>query len=372
MLRMGFIVNPLAGIGGRLGFKGSDGALAARALTLGAELVAPRRAREFAEALQPVVEILTPPGKMGEESLRGTQHEGRYEVVRCVSERAWPTVAADTKRCARRMEAEGVDLIVFVGGDGTARDVLDSIDGRVPALGVPSGVKVFSAVFAVNPRSAARIVESFARGLRVTVEREVLDVDEDAYRRGELRVRLFGYMRVPESDLLVASGKEVYTGVSEEEDMEAIARYFRELVEECTLYILGPGRTIERIAEHLGVEKTLLGVDAVHNGVLLGRDLDERAILSLIDRHKGKVKIVLSPIGGQGYILGRGNQQISPEVVRRVGKGGIIVVATPSKLSRLKVLRVDTGDYQVDEMLRGPIRVITGYRRESVVRVETE
>nr|MEB3859915.1 ATP-NAD kinase [Desulfurococcales archaeon] len=119
-------------------------------------------------------------------------------------------------------------------------------------------------------------------------------------------------------------------------------------------------------------EKTLLGVDAVHNGVLLGRDLDERAILSLIDRHKGKVKIVLSPIGGQGYILGRGNQQISPEVVRRVGKGGIIVVATPSKLSRLKVLRVDTGDYQVDEMLRGPIRVITGYRRESVVRVETE
>ncbi len=368
--RIGFIVNPLAGIGGRLGFKGSDGAYAVKALMLGAELVAPKRAREFLEALQPIVEILTPPGRMGSDILAGTHHEGRYEVVECVSRRAWPTVAADTRRCAKAIESMGVDLLVFVGGDGTARDVLSSIDGRLPALGVPSGVKVFSAVFAVNPRSAARIVESFARGLRVTVEREVLDVDEEAYRRGELRVKLFGYMRVPESDLLVGSGKEVYTGVSEEEDMEAIARYFEELVEDCTLYILGPGRTVERIARRLGVEKTLLGVDAVHNGRLVGRDLDEAGILSLIEAHKGDVKIVVSPIGGQGYILGRGNQQISPEVVKRVGKEGIIVVSTPSKIARLNTLRVDTGDPRVDEMLRGPIRVITGYRMERVIRVE--
>jgi len=363
---IGLIINPLAGVGGRLGFKGSDGAYGIRALLEGAPLVAPGRARAFLDSLRADARILVPPGRMGYESLRGSRGEGMLEVVRCVSERRWPTTAHDTRRCAVAMMEEGASLIVFVGGDGTARDVLGAVGRRVPALGVPSGVKVYSAVFAVSPRAAARVVEGFLSGRARLVEREVLDVDEDEYRAGRLRVRLYGYMLVPASEGLVEGGKAFY---GDDEDVEGIADYVVESMEECTLYILGPGTTTMRIASRLGVEKTPLGVDAVHNGRLVGRDLDERGLLGLLEGY-GRAKIIVSPIGRQGFILGRGNQQISPEVVRRVGRENIIVVATPRKLSEIRVLRVDTGDEGLDEELRGYIRVIVGYGRERVVRVE--
>ncbi|MEB3780753.1 MAG: ATP-NAD kinase family protein [Desulfurococcales archaeon] len=366
MARVGVIVNPVAGLGGRLGFKGTDGAIALRALMLSEELVSPKRAREFFENLRPGPLILVPPGKMGEESVKGTPH--RYRVVGCVGRRTWPTVAADTRRCARMMVDEGVDLIVFVGGDGTARDISSSIDMEVPVVGVPSGVKSYSAVFAVNPRAAARVVEEFLESRVSLVKREVLDVDEDAFRRDELVVRLYGYLVVPESEHMVGGGKEVVR-YSEDEVLDSIAEYVVELMEDCTLYILGPGYTVSRIAERLGVEKTVLGVDAVHNGVLVGKDLDEDRLLELASRYDN-VKVVVSPLGGQGFILGRGNQQISPRLLSRLGKDDLIVVSSPLKLRRLKVLRVDTGDPGVDEKFRGYVRVITGYGRYSMVRVE--
>jgi len=365
---VGLIVNPLAGIGGRLGFKGSDGAYGLRALLAGAPLVSPARARAFLESLPAGVELLVPPGRMGFEWVNGTRHEAYARVVNCVSPRVWPTTAFDTRRCAKAMVDIGVKLLVFVGGDGTARDVLDSVDRTVPALGVPAGVKVYSSVFAKSPKAAAVIVKRFLEGSTSLVEREVLDVDEDEFRRGKLKVKLYGYLLVPSDELLVESGKTVFTS-SEEEELDAIAEYFAEIVEPDTLYILGPGRTVERIARRLGVEKTPLGVDAVYNGRLVGKDLDERGLLELLEKYP-KAKIVVSPIGGQGFILGRGNQQISPEVIRRVGPRNIIVVSTKSKLASFKSLKVDTGDESLDRILEGYIKVITGYRRETVVKVE--
>ncbi len=361
---IGFIVNPLAGIGGRLGFKGSDGAYAIRALIMGARLVSPDRARSFLEALPAGVRIVTPPGIMGFDSIKGTVHERHATVIPCVSPRVWPTTAFDTRRCAKEIAGLGVKLLVFVGGDGTARDVLDSVGERVPVLGVPAGVKVYSSVFAVNPKAAALVTTRFLEGRCRLDRREVLDVDEDEFRSGRLRIKLYGYLLVPVDDLMVEGGKTVFT--SEEEDLEAIASYVVENMEPDTLYILGPGRTVEWIARKLGVEKTPLGVDAVYNGNLVGRDLDEKGLLELLERYP-RAKIIVSPIGGQGFILGRGNQQISPEVVRRVGVKNIIVVATKSKLLTFKTLKVDTGDEELDRMLEGYIRVITGYNREAVV-----
>lgn len=365
---VGFIVNPLAGIGGRLGFKGSDGAYGLRALAMGAKLVSPERARVFLESLRPGVRLLVPPGLMGFDVVRGTGHEVYAEVVRCVPARVWPTTAFDTRRCASQMAGMGVKLLVFVGGDGTARDIVDSVNRRIPVLGVPAGVKVYSSVFAVNPRAAARIVERFLEGLTPLVEREVLDIDEDEFRRGRLTVKLYGYLLVPQDEMLVESGKTVFTA-AEDEEVEAIASYVVETMEPDTLYILGPGRTVEAIARKLGIEKTPLGVDAVYNGKLVGKDLDERGLLELLEKYP-KAKIILSPIGGQGFILGRGNQQISPEVIRRVGPKNIVIVATKAKLATFKTLKVDTGDEEVDRMLQGYTRVITGYYRETVVKVE--
>jgi len=365
---VGFIVNPLAGIGGRLGFKGSDGAYAIRALAMGAPLVSPGRARSFLEALPVGVRIVTPPGLMGFDHVRGTRHEPYTTVINCVSPRVWPTTAFDTRRCSKAMVDHGVRLLVFVGGDGTARDVLDSVDERIPALGVPAGVKVYSSVFAVNPRAAALVAVRFLEGRAGVARREVLDVDEDEFRGGRLRVKLYGYLLVPVDELIVEGGKTAFTA-GEDEELEAIAGYVVEIMEPDTLYILGPGRTVEWIARKLGVEKTPLGVDAVYNGRLVGRDLDERGLLELLERYP-KAKIVVSPIGGQGFILGRGNQQISPQVIGRVGPRNIIVVATRSKLQTFKTLKVDTGDEELDRELSGYIRVIVGYNREVVKPVE--
>ena len=365
---VGFIVNPLAGIGGRLGFKGSDGAYAIRALAMGAPLVSPGRARSFLEALPVGVRIVTPPGLMGFDHVRGTRHEPYTTVIKCVPPRVWPTTAFDTKRCSKAMVDQGVRLLVFVGGDGTARDVLDSVDERIPALGVPAGVKVYSSVFAVNPRAAALVTVRFLEGRAGVARREVLDVDEDEFRGGRLKVKLYGYLLVPVDELIVEGGKTAFTA-GEDEELEAIAGYVVEIMEPDTLYILGPGRTVEWIARKLGVEKTPLGVDAVYNGRLVGRDLDERGLLELLERYP-RAKIVVSPIGGQGFILGRGNQQISPQVIRRVGPRNIIVVATRSKLQTFKTLKVDTGDEELDRELSGYIRVIVGYNREVVKPVE--
>ncbi|BAA80828.2 conserved hypothetical protein [Aeropyrum pernix K1] len=371
---IGLIVNPLAGVGGRLGFKGSDGAYGIRALMMGADLVAPRRARAFLESLDDElaskgiqVKLLLPPGRMGESVAReaGRLRAVKVETVPCVDPRIWPTTAHDTIRCARTIENE-VDLLVFAGGDGTARDILNAVDMRLPVLGIPSGVKVYSGVFAVNPRSAARVVTAFLEGRARLEERPVVDVDEEEFRRDRLVLRTFGKLLVPVAEGVVESPKTLAGG----EGVEDIARFFaEELYRDCTLYILGPGRTVARIAEYLGVRKTLLGVDAVHNKRLVGKDLDEEAIIELIEKHPRTV-IVLSPIGGQGFILGRGNQQISPRVVRKVGKEGIVVVSDPEKLRSLGRLRVDTGDDDVDRMMRGYIRVLIGYGKWKMVRVE--
>ena len=362
--KLALIVNPIAGMGGRVGLKGTDGEAYLRALQLGARPVAPGRAVEFLRSLSPDIRVLAPPGQMGEAEAREAGLGGRLEVMGCAPQEG-PTSAEDTRRCAG--EAVGrVPLIVFVGGDGTARDIVEVVDERVAVLGVPSGVKMYSGVFAETPAMAAVAAERFLRG-EVRVERaEVLDIDEEAFRRDELRLRLYGTALVPAADEVVRSGKEAasYT----EEELEAIASYVVESMERGVLYILGPGSTVAAIARRLGISKTLLGFDAVIDGRLVGRDLNEAGMLELLKRYP-KAKVIVSPIGGQGFLLGRGNQQLSPEVIRRVGVDNIVVVAAKSKALRLRSLRVDTGDPELDSALRGFRRVIVGYGEELVLRV---
>jgi predicted polyphosphate/ATP-dependent NAD kinase len=369
-LRLGLIVNPAAGVGGRLALKGSDGEAFLKALAMGAELVAPQRAQRFVSFLSSwaLEEVLVPPGIMGEDVIKKRQ-DIKWRVVDCVPPSKWPTEPSDTVSCAVMMKDQ-VDLLVFVGGDGTARDVLTAIDKETPALGVPSGVKVYSSVFSESPESAAGIVTSCALSGCPLEEREVMDIDEEEFRRGRLVARLYGYMLVPRAEGLVRSSKEPSLGA--EEEKRAIGETVAELMERCTLYILGPGSTVKAVADAIGVEKTLLGVDAVHNGALVGKDLDEKRLLELVRRYERTV-IIVSPIGGQGFLFGRGNQQISPEVLRAVilrgGKRSILIVSTKEKLAKVKELLVDTGDPEVDEMLEGYYRAVIGYNRFKMVKV---
>ncbi len=362
---IGLIVNPIAGMGGSVGLKGTDGELYKRALQLGAEPVTPERTRSMLAqlTLEADVRWLVAPGAMGAD--HAAVLEAPYEVV---GEITPPTTPPDTRRIAQKMVERGAALLVFVGGDGTARDVYDAIDGDVPVVGVPAGVKVFSSVFAVSAEAAAEMVTAFLRGADVT-EQEVLDINEAAYRDDRLDAQLYGALRVPDADRLSQRGKRPSArSASVEEQKQEIAAGLVDELQPDILYLFGPGTTVRAVADALDVPKTLLGVDAVLNGVRVGEDLNERAILDLLTEHARR-EIVVTPIGGNGFIFGRGNKQFTPEVLRRVGPENVTVVATPEKLAHLDVLRVDTGDAELDEALSGYREVIVGYRRARMVKV---
>lgn len=370
MKKIGFIVNPIAGMGGRVGLKGTDGKAYKEALRRGAKPVAPERAKRFLRELVRLgvhreIEFYSAPSIMGADYLR----QQGIETTTVGELKRKETTAEDTKRITGEL-MDKVDLIVFVGGDGTARDIIEVVDKKKPILGIPSGVKIYSSVFATTPEKAAQVLEYYVKDLAEIDIGEVLDIDEEAFRNDKLVVKRFGEaltIRVPG---LVQGSKEPTTlDETELENQKAIARYIVENMEENTLYILGPGTTVKALADELGIPKTVLGVDAVYNRKLVGKDLNEQQLLSLLDKY-GKAKIVVTPIGGQGFIFGRGNQQISPDVIRKVGKKNIIVVATRRKMHRLRTLRVDTGDPEVDAMLRGYIRVVVDYNEELVVKVE--
>ncbi|WP_128692619.1 ATP-NAD kinase family protein [Methanoculleus taiwanensis] len=364
--RIGFLVNPIAGMGGTVGLKGTDGQLA-EAVRRGATPHACDRAVQTLFLLrEDGIAFITCAGAMGEDILLRAGITG-YTVLYRPGE---PTTAADTRAAVQAFLDAGADLILFCGGDGTARDVYDAARREVPILGVPAGVKMYSAVFAVNPLAAAELARQAGRiGCR---DSEVMDIDEEAYRAGRLTARLYGYARVPYIPERTQGGKQVFEQQDEERAKDEIAAFIAEIMLPETLYIIGAGSTTARIMEHMGFSPTLLGVDAVRGGKVVARDADEAALLALLDEHP-RAKIVISPIGAQGFVLGRGNQQISPAVLKKAGLANLIVVATPAKLAATPLLYVDSGDAVLDRQLGDTFPVISGYRiaqRKRVVHPE--
>jgi predicted polyphosphate/ATP-dependent NAD kinase len=354
--RIGFIINPIAGMGGAVGLKGTDG-LAAAALARGARPLAAVRARACLHLLSREAGLIfsTASGQMGEDELRhcGLQYTVAYQA-------AEESSSLDTRQACQAFLEECVDLILFCGGDGTARDISSCV-GMQPILGIPAGVKMHSGVFAISPEAAAELALGFLKGELKTRETEIVDVDEELYRAGELQTRLYAVARTPYKPTLVQERKRVYSSSNEDEFKDQIALFATEFMRDGSAYILGAGTTTARIAEKLGVEKTLLGVDVLQKGELLIKDASERDLLDLLDREK-RVKVIVSPIGAQGFILGRGSQQISAGVLRRVGEENLIIVSTPHKLAELPRLLVDSGDLEMDRILAGKRMVVTGYR----------
>ena len=367
--RIGLIVNPIAGMGGRVGLKGTDGpAILARAKELGAIPVSEARASITLGKLHKLTEdtaLKCAPGEMGETIARaaGFSPEVIGDPILDQSTRS------DTIRLARELKDSGIDLLLFAGGDGTARDIVDSIGLTQLVLGIPAGVKIHSAVYAKTPDIAAHITSRYFRSrMNSYVEAEVLDIDEDSYRMGQLRAKLYGYLRVPVYRHLT-QGLKSGSPPSDQIDQSSIAEaVFEEMDPEC-YFILGPGSTTAAITEKLGLDGTLLGIDLLLNRELVGKDMNESELLAAVGQ--SRAKIVVTPIGGQGFILGRGNQQISPAVLRRIGKDNLIIISTKRKIQELqgRSFLIDTGDDLLDKAFKGFYNVITGYHDRVVYQV---
>ncbi|HBT56829.1 MAG: ATP-NAD kinase [Pseudomonadales bacterium] len=367
--RLGLIINPLAGVGGRAALKGSDG-VAEQALAMGVEPQAHSRVRQALESLLPLrdrIRLLAAPGVMGADLLTDMGFD--CEVVGALS--CPPeTSAEDTETIARQMSELGVDLLLFAGGDGTARNICNQLDGRQLVLGIPAGVKIHSGVYAVNPRAAGELVALLVQGELVRLrEADVRDIDEQAFRNGQVRTRHYGELSVPEEGRFVQQvkqgGREVETLV-----LDDIAAGLQEAQEDGTGWILGPGSTTLGLLEAMGLEGTLLGVDVLRDGEVILRDATEQQLWELVEQG-GDWRILVTAIGGQGHILGRGNQQLSPRIIRAVGLDNLLVVATKTKLRSLagRPFLVDTGDSSLDSELSGLRRVLSGYREEMLYPV---
>lgn len=368
MKKVGLIINPIAGMGGRVGLKGTDGIdVLEKAIKLGAKPWAQKRAKEAIDGLitlKDKIEVVTYPGDMGEDAV--TSCGVSPKVMGALSV---PTTASDTKRAARDMLDLRVDLLLFVGGDGTARDISSVIGDSLVVLGIPAGVKVHSAVYACNPVKAGELAALYLEGkVRKVVEAEVMDIDEEAFRNGILSAKLYGYLRIPFEERYTQRLK-AGSSITERYNQEAIAA---EVVANMSdeVYIIGPGSTTGVVMEKLNLDYSLLGVDLVYRKRLIGKDVSESELLEKI---RGKnPKLIVTPIGGQGYLFGRGNQQMSSEVIKDVGKDNIIIIATKQKINSLqgRPLLVDTGDRVLDRHLHGYYRIVTGYRESVVYKVD--
>ncbi len=366
MMKVGLLINPIAGMGGSVGLKGTDSAAVLNeAINRGAVPIAPDRT---VSALRSAGDLeayyfYTAGGPMGEDVLKGL-----VDNMTIVYAPEGDTTDDDTRKAARALVQAGIEVLIFAGGDGTARDILDAIGESIPVIGIPSGVKMHSAVFANSPRDAGMLLRRLRVDELPSHLAEVMDIDEEEVGKGRISATLYGYMLTPEDTRHIQPFKLFVSGGSEKEYKEAIAQYMKESMCPDVLYLLGPGTTIDALGKKLGIDKTLLGVDIVANGKLVAKDADERTILKALNEWT-EARIVISPIGAQGFIFGRGNQQISPRVIRRVGIRNIIVMATPLKMDGIKEMKIDTGDAELDEELRGYGKVIIGYGKQLIAPI---
>ncbi|WP_425539059.1 ATP-NAD kinase family protein [Microaceticoccus formicicus] len=368
MRKIGLVINPIAGMGGRVGLKGTDGIeVLKKARELGSIPEAPLKAKKALEKLLPLkdsISVLVSEGQMGEEEVKEVGLN--YEVV--YKPEPGETSNADTTELCKIFEKENVELILFVGGDGTARDIFNAIETRIPAIGVPAGVKIHSPVYGNTPESAGQLAYEYLDGAQLTLkDEEVVDLDEDAFREDRVEVRVYGYLKVPYNEIYLQNMKS-QSPQSDEHAQESIALDVIDDMQDDLFYIIGSGTTTMYIMKELGLDYTILGVDIIKNKKLVAKDVNEQQILDIIGDEP--FKLIVTPMGGQGYIFGRGNQQLSSRVLNKVDKKDVTIVSTAGKLATLqdRDMLIYTLDDKCDEKLSGYYRVVIGYGRYMVHR----
>jgi len=382
MVRLGLLVNPDAGLGGKLGLKGSDGQ-AELARSKGAEDRSGPRMRLMLEHFSRLrrdgfegIEWVSSEGRMGTDWL---PKEAIIGSVRTAHSSSGSTSADDTATAVEALLEEDIDLLVYAGGDGTTRDIVAALDSNrssnIPVIGVPTGVKMHSGCFAASPKAAAEVLSAWLDGDLLLASTEVLDLDEERYRKGEWVVQLYAEAMTPASPRWMQGSKQRIEASGEEDTTEGLADHIRELlVSEDRLLIWGSGGTLRAIAEMNEFQPTNLGIDATLGNEQVGTDLDEAGLLGILSSHTGPVTLLLSPMGGQGFLIGRGNLQLSPEVLRAIGIDNILGVVTPAKLLTVRRLRIETGDANLDNDFAAKryMKVLQGYRTTRVLPVAVD
>jgi predicted polyphosphate/ATP-dependent NAD kinase len=370
LFRLGLIVNPLAGLGGSVALKGSDGQ-AEQALALGATPQAMNRAKTALTELLAQCgqfEVFTVAGDMGQSvcDALGLNYQLVYRP------QTSPSTPADTEHAARLLAENGVDILLFAGGDGTARNICAAVGEQTTVLGIPAGVKIHSGVYAISPQAAGKLVAKLIAGELVSLsEAAVMDIDEQAFRDGVVKARRFGEMRIP-AQLRYVQSVKMGGRESEELVLADLAAYVASQMEDNVRYVMGSGSTVAAVMAELGLDNTLLGVDVVENGALIAKDVSAAQLLELVQGYPSKLVITL--IGGQGHVFGRGNQQLSPDVIRAIGRDNIVLIAAKAKLQQLegRPLLADTGDASLDQQLTGLINIVTGYNDYVMYRLGYE
>ena len=374
-MRIGIVVNPDAGLGGRLGFKGSDGR-AKEAREAGAQ---DRAGPRMGQCLNKFFELLKSTLNRSGASPELYAWEGRmggdwiYHDYQAVGKSPATSSAADTTNLVEQLTGLQVDVIVYAGGDGTTRDIVNALgQEKIPLIGVPGGVKMHSGCFATTPNAAAEVLFSYVIGDLMASITEVMDLDEEVYLTGQWKVRMYGEALTPASPRFMQGAKQQVERSSEEEIIEGLASHIAELItsKPDLMIIWGSGGTLRLIGELIGHELTLLGIDIQHKGQIFA-DLNETQLIDILSTHDGEKLLLLSPMGGQGFLIGRGNLQLSPDVLRLIGVESILGVATPAKLMGLSHVRIDTGDVNLDEefRVRKFVKMLQGYRTTRVIRV---
>jgi len=382
MVRIGILANPDAGLGGRLGLKGSDGQ-AELARSKGAEDRSGPRLESMLGHFSRIhrtessqIEWITSTGRMGTEWIPVELEIGTISEVH---QSPGKTSASDTQDAVARLLENGIDLLVYSGGDGTTRDIVSSLSEsktpELPVIGVPSGVKMHSGCFASSPKAAAEVLSAWIQGDLLVSSTEVLDLDEELYRKGKWVVRLYAEAFSPNSPRWMQGSKELIQTESEEEIIIGLSNHIEEsIVDEGHLVIWGSGGTLREIGGNIGFELTTLGIDATIGSEKVGTDLAESGIIEILDSHDGPVTLLLSPMGGQGFLIGRGNLQLSPSVLSSIGIDNILGVVTPAKLLTVRALRIETGDDSLDQEFASKryMKVLQGYRTTRILPVSVD
>ena len=383
MARIGVLVNPDAGLGGRLGFKGSDGR-ADEARSSGAK---DRAGPRMMEAITHIFNLIQSKkclefdlfvcgGKMGSDWIK----EIPFPNLKVIGDWQGKTSAKDTTLAVELLLEDDVDLIMYAGGDGTTRDIIETLESleslELPLIGVPSGVKMYSGCFAEDTLAAAEVLAAWINGDLGSSTTEVLDMDEESYRLGDWKIDMFGQAITPASPLWIQGSKHQVQAVGEDEVLESLSEHILEIYienENC-LIIWGAGGSLNKIANLCNLDTTLLGIDISKGNKLIGTDLSEKELISILDNYsENEIVLLLSPMGGQGFLIGRGNLQLSPDVLRKIGIDNIMGVATPAKLLSISRIRIDTGDTSLDKEIRGKkyVKIIQGYRTIKIVKIES-
>ena len=381
-MRLGLIVNPDAGLGGRLGLKGSDGQ-ARFARSKGAEDRSGPRLRSMLKHFSRIhrntsdgIEWVTSQGRMGSDWIPEDFDLGSLSFLHSST---GETSAADTEEAVKSLIESEVQLLVYSGGDGTTRDVISALESAgspsLPVIGIPSGVKMHSGCFASSPKAAAEVLSAWINGDLLVSSTEVLDLDEELYREGRWVVRLYAEAFSPNSPRWMQGSKELIQTDSEEEIILGLSEHIEQaIIEDDRLIIWGSGGTLRTIGENLGFDLTTLGIDATIGQRQIGTDLDEVGLIDLLASHSGNRTLLLSPMGGQGFLIGRGNLQLSPEVLRQVGIDNVLGVVTPAKLLTVRALRIETGDEDLDEEFSSKryMKILQGYRTTRILPISVD